>query len=77
MTRLFVRISKTGKYKKEVVNRSCNVLLPMLAKGFLIQNSTLFGFGPEANESTGTLLKISAASATVKEKLNQITIQFQ
>ena len=49
----------------------------MLAKGFLIQNSALFGFGPEANESTGTLLKVSAASATVKEKLNQITIQFQ
>ena len=46
----------------------------MLAEVFSIQRGTLFGFGLKANESTGTLLKLSAASATVKEKLNQAFI---
>ena len=58
------------QYKKEVVN-ILNVLLPILAEGFSIQHGALFGFGPKANDSTGTLLKLSAASATAKEKLKQ------
>ena len=46
----------------------------MLAKGFSIQRGALFGFGPKANETIGTLLTLSAASATVKERLNQALI---
>ena len=53
---------------------SCNVLLKMLAKGFSIQCGALFGFGPKENERIGNLLKLSAASVTVKEKLNQAPI---
>ena len=52
------------EYKKEVVN-VLNVL-PMLAEGFSIQCGSLFGFGLNANESTGTLLKLSTASGAVK-----------
>ena len=43
-------------------------------EGFSIQCGVLFGFGPKTNNSTGTLLKLSTASATVKEKLNQVPI---
>ena len=46
----------------------------MLAEGFSIQRGALFGFGLKANESTGTLLKLYAANAAVKEKLNQAPI---
>ena len=53
------------EYKKEVVN-ILNVLFPMLAEGFSIQRGSLFGFGLNANESTGTLLKLSTASGAVK-----------
>ena len=49
------------KYKKKVAN-ILNVLCPMLAEDFSIQHGALFGFGPKANESTGTLLKLSAES---------------
>ena len=34
----------------------------MLAEEFSIQHGALFSFGPKANESTGTLLKLSAES---------------
>ena len=61
------------EYKKEIIN-ILNVLLPMLAEGFSIQRGALFGFGPKANESTGTLLKISAASEAEKQKLNKAPI---
>ena len=50
-------------YKKEVVN-ILNVLLPVLAEGFWIQQDALSGFGLKANESTGTLLKLSAGSTS-------------
>ena len=43
----------------------------MLAKGFSIQCGALFGFGPKKIGRIGNLLKLSAASVTVKEKLNQ------
>ena len=46
----------------------------MLAEGFSIQCSALFGFGRKANESTVTLLKLSAASTNVKEKINEARI---
>ena len=61
------------EYKKEVVN-VLNLLLPMLAEGFSIQRGALFGFGLKANESTGTLLKLYAANAAIKEKLKQAPI---
>ena len=61
------------EYKKENIN-ILNVLLPMLAEGFSMQRGALFGFGPKANESTGTLLKISAASEAEKQKLNKAPI---
>ena len=50
---------------KEVAN-TLNVLLPLLAEGFS---------GRKTNESAGTLLKSSAASTAVKEKLNEAPIQ--
>ena len=59
--------------KKEVAN-TLNELLPMLAEGFSIQCCALFGFGREANENAGTLLKLSAASTNVKEKINEAPI---
>ena len=46
------------EYKKEVVNRSCNVLITMLAERFSIQRGALFGFGPKENKSIGTLLQV-------------------
>ena len=46
----------------------------MLAEGFSIQRGALFGFGLKENESTGILLKLYAANAAVKEKLNQAPI---
>ena len=49
-------------------------LLPMLTEGFSIQRGLLFGFGTKTNESTGVTLKLCAASATIKEKLNQAPI---
>ena len=55
------------EYKKEVVNRSCNVLITMLAERFSIQRGALFGFGSKKNKSIGTLLKLSGASATAKK----------
>ena len=64
--------SSMCEYKKEVVN-ILNVPYPMLAERFSIQRET-FGFGPKANESIGTLLTLSAASAAVKEKLNPAPI---
>ena len=60
--------------KKEVAN-TLNELLPMLAEGFSIPCGALFGFGWKGNESAGTLLKLSAASTAVKEKLNKALIQ--
>ena len=39
----------------------------MLAEGFSIQCGVLFRFGRKTNESAGTLLKSSAASAAVKK----------
>ena len=58
------------QYKKEVVSIS-NKLPPALAEGFFVQRGVLFGFGSKTNDSTGTFLKLSAASAIVEEKLNQ------
>ena len=46
----------------------------MLAEGFSIQRGALFGFGLKENESTGTLSKLYAANAAVKEKLKQAPI---
>ena len=46
----------------------------MLAGGFSIQCCALFDFGRKANESAGTLLKLSAASTNVKEKINEAPI---
>ena len=41
---------------------------------FSIQHGASFGFGTKANDSTGNLFKLSAARATVKEKLIQASI---
>ena len=46
----------------------------MSAEGFSIQHGALFGSGPKAKESAGTLLKLSTASDAAKEKLNQAPI---
>ena len=47
----------------------------MLAEGFSIQCGALFGFGRKANESAGTLLKLSATNTPVKENLKEALIQ--
>ena len=47
----------------------------MLAEGFSIQCGALFGFGRKANESAGTLLKLSATDTPVKENLKEALIQ--
>ena len=47
------------------------ILLQKMADGFSIQKGALFGFGPHAENSTGTLFKISTASKDEKEKLDK------
>ena len=47
----------------------------MLPEEFSIQCGVLFRFGRKTNESAVTLLKSSAASTAVKEKLNEAPIQ--
>ncbi len=50
------------------------VLLPRLAEGFSIQRGAIFGFGPNSNDETGTLLKVSSASEAKRQKLNKAPI---
>ena len=46
-----------------------------MAAGFSEQQGAIFGFGPKANENTGTLLKISSVTDEAKRrKLNRAAI---
>ena len=46
------------------------IALGMFADGFAVQKGALFGFGPQALDTTGTKLKISTASPCIKRKLD-------
>ena len=50
------------------------LFLHSFAKGLSTQKGSLFGFGPTANEDTGSLLKIASASDDVLEKLNTVPV---
>ena len=61
-------------YKKEIC-QLLNIILPRLAEGFSEQRGALFGFGPKANDDTGTLLKVSEVNDEAKRrKLNQVPV---
>ena len=62
------------QYKKEVINLM-EIILPRLAEGFSEQRGAIFGFGPHAEEDTGTLLKISSITdETKRRKLNNTAV---
>jgi hypothetical protein len=56
-----------SQYEKEVL-QLLQITLPRLAEGFSQQRRALFGFGPKANEETGTLLKVSSVVDAVKRR---------
>lgn len=63
-----------SQYKKEVL-KFLEFILPRLAEGFSEQRGAIFGFGPKAQDDTGTLLKISSVTDEVKRrKLNQAVV---
>ena len=44
------------------VTQLLHIILPCLAEGFSDQRGAIFGFGPNAEEDTGTILKIEEIS---------------
>ena len=58
-----------------------NILLPMLAEESSIHHDALFGllfgFGLRTNESSGTLLKLSVASATYCKRKIKLSFHSQ
>ena len=54
------------EFKKEI-KQFLSILLPRLADGFSDQRGALFGFGPKADESTDSLLKISKIEDEAKK----------
>ena len=63
-----------SEYKKEI-KQFLTILLPRMAAGLSEQRGALFGFGPKANEDTGSLLKISQIEdEDIKKKLNKAMI---
>ena len=63
-----------SEYEKEI-KQFLSVLLPRMADGLSEQRGALFGFGPKANDNTGSLLKISQIEDQgMKEKLNKAAI---
>ena len=56
----------------EEIQQLLDIALPRLANGFSTQRGSLFGFGPEADDDTGTLLKIcSVDDEQERMKLNK------
>lgn len=51
-----------------------NVMLPKIADGLSTQKGALFGFDTHANDSTGSLFKISTATPDEIMKLNKTSI---
>ena len=46
------------KQSSKEIKHLLNIILPRIADGFSEQRGTMFGFGPEANANTGTVLKV-------------------
>ena len=65
--------SCASTYKKEI-KKLLGIILPRLADVFSEQRGAIFGFGPKADDSTGTLLKISTTDKETREKLNKTPI---
>ena len=51
------------------VTQLLHIILPRLAQGFSDQRGPIFGFGPNAEEDTGTILKIEGISQAKRMKL--------
>ena len=51
-----------------------HIILPCLAEGFRDQRGAIFGFGPNAEEDTGTILKIEGISQAKRMKLMKAPI---
>ena len=60
-------------YKKEIL-QLLQIILPHMAEGFSEQRGALFGFGPNSEKETGTLLKISNATDSKRQKLNEVPV---
>ena len=60
-------------YKKEV-SQLLSVILPRLAEGFSDQRGAMFGFGPKADDDTGTLLIVSNVGGEKRQKLNKVAV---
>ena len=60
-------------YKKEI-SQLLSVILPRLAEGFSDQRGAMFGFGPKADDDTGTLLKVSNVGGEKRQKLNKVAV---
>ena len=57
------------QYSDEIVS-ILKLALKMFADGFAVQKGAIFGFGKQAEDQTGTKLKISAAPPDIMNKLN-------
>ena len=60
-------------YNKEV-KKLIEIILQRMADGFSNQRGAIFGFGPNADDDTKTLLKVSAVSQQKKQKLQQAPV---
>ena len=59
-----------SQYKKEIL-RLLGIILPRFADGFSEQRGAIFGFGPKADDQTGTLLKVSCIDDIKRKKLEK------
>lgn len=62
-----------NKYKNEVIN-IISIILPRFAEGFALQRGSIFGFGPQADKDTGSILKISTADDSKRLKLEKAPV---
>ena len=56
------------------VTQLLHIVLPRLVEGFIDQRGAIFGFGPNAEEDTGTILKIEGISQVKRMKLMKAPI---
>ena len=60
-------------YPKEFIS-FLRIILPMFADGFSVQHGKIFGFGPNSEDDTENLLKISSVSGAKKQKLDKAPV---
>ena len=60
-------------YSKEIINL-LSIIMPKFADGFSTQRGALYGFGPNAENETDDLLKISNINADMKRKLDKAPV---